>query len=140
MKTITTRFGDVEYDPEKTLLFPEGFVGLEHLKSFIVMPNEKNKPLFWLQNVNDPDFAFVVTDPTQFFPDYKIGLGKSEYNLLKIGKDDDVYILSIVTVSQSKKITLNLTAPLFFSPKTNRGIQAVLEDSPYDVRTPLPGN
>ncbi len=140
MKKITTRFGEVEYDPEKTILFPEGFVGLEHLKSFIVMPNEKNQPLFWLQNINDPDFAFVVTDPTNFFPDYRIAIGPEECKLLQITEDDDIYILSIVTITPDKKITLNLTAPLFFSPKTNRGLQTVLENSPYDVRTPLPEN
>ena len=140
MKKITTRFGEVEYDPAQTIFFPEGFVGLEHLKSFIVMPNEKNKPLFWLQNINDPDFAFVVTDPTNFFPNYEVGLGPEEYKLLQISEDDELYILSIVTITPDKKITLNLTAPLFFSPKTNRGVQTILENSPYDVRTPLPEN
>ena len=29
MKKIQSRFGEIEYDPENTLLFPEGLIGFE---------------------------------------------------------------------------------------------------------------
>ena len=68
MNKIMTRFGEVEYDPEKTLHFPKGLIGFEDLHEFIVMPNIKEGPLFWIQSVEDPQIAFVLTDPTSFFP------------------------------------------------------------------------
>ncbi len=138
MKTIMTRFGEVEYDPSNVITFPEGLIGLEHLHDFIVMPNKKDGPLFWIQSVDDPDFAFVVTDPTNFFYDYRVTADENERKKLSIGPDDEYYVLTIVSISPDKEITLNLAGPILYSPATNRAIQGIIEDSRFDTKTPLP--
>lgn len=138
MKKIQTRFGEVEYDPENLLIFPAGLIGFPTLHSFIVMPNKKQGPLFWIQSVDDPDIAFVLTDPTNFFLDYKAEPDNAERNSLQISPEDECYVLSVVTVPPDQKITLNLAAPIFFAPKTNRAIQVILENTEYQSRTPLP--
>lgn len=140
MKKINTRFGEVEYNPDEVLHFPEGLIGFENLHDFIVMPNKKNGPLFWIQSVDDPEIAFVLTDPTNFFLDYKIVPSKEEKTILKISSEEECFILSVVTVPPSREITLNLAAPILFSPKMNLAIQVVLENSPYETKTPLPSN
>jgi len=138
MKKITTRFGEVEYDPAKTIRFPRGLIGFEKLREFIVMPNRKKGPLFWIQSVDDPAIAFVVTDPTNFFLDYRVVPEPEERALLGIEEGDDCFALAIVTVPPDRQITLNLAAPILYAPKTNRAVQVILDNSPYDVRTPLP--
>lgn len=138
MSTINTRFGEVEYDPTNLLHFPDGMIGFPTLHDFIVMPNTKEGPLFWIQSVDDPEIAFVLTDPSNFFLDYKVTAEESEKNHLQISSDDDCYILSIVTVPPDQNITLNLAAPILFSPKTNRAVQVILENSDYSSKTPLP--
>lgn len=139
MKKITTRFGEVEYDPENLLHFPEGMIGLPQLKSFIVMPNKKKGPLFWIQSVDEPDFAFVLTDPSNFFLDYKIAFEDTEKQTLQMKKDDDGFVLVVVTVPPDQKITLNLAAPILFCSQTNLAVQVILEKSEYKTKTPLPG-
>ncbi len=138
MKTINTRFGIVEYKQEEILYFPLGLVGFEKLNNFIVMPNKKEGPLFWIQSLEEPEIAFVVTDPTNFFLDYKIEPSSQELEQLGITKEDEIFILSVVTVPPSKEITLNLAAPILFAAKTNKAIQVILENSPYEIKTPLP--
>jgi len=138
MKKIQSRFGEIEFDPKNAILFPEGLIGFENLRDFIVMPNRKEGPLFWIQSVDDPEIAFVVTDPTNFFLDYNVTPNNSELGRLEISAVDDCYALSIVTVSETKKVTLNLAAPILFSPKSHRAIQVILEDTQYQVKTPLP--
>ncbi|MDD2465909.1 MAG: flagellar assembly protein FliW [Desulfobulbus sp.] len=138
MKTINTRFGEVEYDPSHIIHFPEGLVGLDQLKNFLVMPNQKQGPLFWIQSVDDPAFAFVVTDPTNFFLDYAVAPDKEERRKLEIDDNGMCFVLAIVTVSASKEITLNLSGPILYAPETRKGLQVVLEDPRYDIRTPLP--
>jgi flagellar assembly factor FliW len=138
MKTIETRFGEVEYDPSQVLNFPEGLVGLDQLKNFLVMPNKKQGPLFWIQCVDDPAFAFVVTDPTNFFRDYMVVPDDNERQKLGIGADGACYALAIVSISEEKEITLNLAGPILYAPETNKGLQVILEDPRYDTRTPLP--
>lgn len=138
MRKITTRFGEVEYDPDNLLHFPAGLIGFPTLHYFIVMPNKKEGPLFWIQSVDEPEIAFVLTDPTNFFLNYQVIPDDSERNLLHIEGDDECFVLSVVTVPQDKKITLNLQAPILFSPKTNRAIQVILESGDYSPKTPLP--
>ncbi len=138
MKTINTRFGIVEYKQEEILNFPLGLIGFENLHNFIVMPNKKEGPLFWIQSLEEPEIAFVVTDPTNFFLDYRIEPSSRELEQLAISKEDEIFILSVVTVPPSKEITLNLAAPILFAAKTNKAIQVILENSPYEVKTPLP--
>lgn len=137
MKIAKTRFGEIEYEPEKTLEFPKGLIGFENLRHYIVMPKRQEGPLFWIQSADDPEIAFVLTDPTNFFLDYRVAPDATERGLLGIGKDDDCFVLAVVTVRPSREITLNLLAPILFAPATNRAIQVILENSPYQVRTPL---
>jgi flagellar assembly factor FliW len=138
MEKIQTRFGIIEYEASNLLHFPAGMIGLPNLRNFIVIPPKKDGPLFWIQNVDDPDFAFILTDPGNFFLDYKIQLDESEKNSLQIENAKDCYTLSIVTVPSDQNITINLAAPILYSPETNRAIQVILEDNKYQTKTPLP--
>jgi flagellar assembly factor FliW len=138
MKKIQTRFGEVEYDPAKVLHFPAGLIGLPNQRNFVVMPNKKDGPLFWIQNIEDPDIAFVLTDPTNFFLEYKVVPEQQDKDFLQIEEDKDCYVLTIVTVPPDQKITINLAAPILYSPKSNRAIQVILEKSDFQSKTPLP--
>lgn len=138
MKKIQSRFGEVEYDPEKTIYFPQGMIGFEDLRQFVVIPAKKAGPLFWIQSVDDPEIAFVVSDPTQFFLDYQVGPDKAEREKLQLGEADDCFVLSVVTISPERQITFNLAAPLLYAPSSNRAIQVILENGRYSTRVPLP--
>jgi len=138
MNTIKTRFGEIEYDPANLLHFPAGMIGFPTLHDFVVMPNKKEGPLFWIQSVDDPDIAFVLTDPSNFFLDYQVTPDDSERNYLNIAKDDECFVLTVVTVPPDQKITINLAAPILFSAKTNRAIQVILEQTQFKSKTPLP--
>lgn len=138
MRTVNSRFGDIEYDPENTLLFPEGLIGFDDLRHFVVMPNKKEGPLFWIQSVEDSQVAFVLTDPSKFFPDYQVAPDDLERKKLGIDEDDDCLVICVVTVPQSREITFNLAAPILFAPRTNRALQVVLDGSQFSTRTALP--
>ena len=138
MKKIQSRFGEIEYDPANTLHFPEGLIGFEGLRDFVVMPNQKEGPLFWIQSVEDPMVAFVLTDPTDFFLDYAVSPDNHERTKLGIGAADPCLVVSVVTVSLERIITLNLAAPIFFAPTTNKALQVILEGTQFSPRTPLP--
>ena len=44
----------------------------------------------------------------------------------------------VVTVHADQHVTLNLAAPILFAPQSNKAIQVILENSGYDIQTPLP--
>lgn len=138
MKKITTRFGEIEYDPANLLHFPAGMIGFPTLHDFVVMPNKKQGPLFWIQSVDEPQIAFVLTDPTNFFLDYTVVPDESEKDYLQMGPEDESFVLSVVTVPPDQNITINLAAPILYTSSTNRAIQVILEDTTYQTKTPLP--
>lgn len=138
MKKIETRFGQVEYDPANLLHFPTGLIGFPTLHDFIVMPNKKKGPLFWIQAIDDTKIAFVLTDPTNFFLDYSITPDDTERKQLLIDAEEPCFILSVVTVPPDQNISINLAAPILFAPSSNRAIQIILEDSSYESKTFLP--
>jgi flagellar assembly factor FliW len=138
MKKIVTRFGEVEYDPANLLHFPAGLIGLPNLRNFVVMPNKKEGPLFWIQSVDDGDMAFVLTDPTNFFLDYHVSPDACERQSLHLQEGEECFVLTIVTVPPDQNITLNLAAPIFFAPQSNRAIQVILQGGNFSSKTPLP--
>ncbi|MBN2644228.1 MAG: flagellar assembly protein FliW [Desulfuromonadaceae bacterium] len=138
MNVIQSRFGEIEYDPQNVLTFPAGLIGFETLRQFIVMPSKKEGPLFWIQSVEDPQVAFVLTDPTNFFLTYQVAPDEQERKKLGIEEEDDCLVITVVTVHPDRKVTLNLAAPILFAPKTNRALQVILEGTQFSTQTPLP--
>jgi flagellar assembly factor FliW len=139
MKTLQTPYGEVEYDPEKTIRFPEGWIGFEKLRDFVVIPNEKgDAPLFCLQSVEEPHLMFLLIDPGRFFADYRVVPDTPALEKLGITRKDHYFVLTTITFHQDESVTLNLLAPVVYSPKTGRAVQLVLEGSGYKARTPLP--
>lgn len=138
MKTVRTRFGDVEYHPDKTIHFPKGLLGFESLREFMVMPAESEDPLICLQSLEDPQVAFLMVDPQRYFPEYRVDIGGQEAWGLGLEQDDAYCILTMITVHPDQSVTLNLVAPVLYAPRTQRALQIVLENTEYSVRTPLP--
>lgn len=138
MKKMMSRFGEIEYDPKKTIHFPDGLIGFDTLRDFVVVPPSKEGPLFWIQSVDDPDIAFVLTDPTNFFLDYKVVPDENECRKLGLDTPENCLALSVVTVHPDKTITLNLQAPILYAPERCIGLQVILEKTKYESRTPLP--
>lgn len=138
MKTLQTRFGEISYDPKKVVHFPEGLIGFEQLRDFIVMPTKNDGVLFCFQSVEEPHVAFLLINPALFFPDYRVDARTDIREKLGIGKKDIHFILSTITFHQDNNVTLNLLAPVLYAPKTDRAVQIVLENSGYQNKTPLP--
>jgi len=137
MKILNSRFGDLEYEPEDLILFPEGLIGFEHLHDFVMMPNRTEKLPFWIQSINNPDFALMLTCPELVFPDYNVTPDRQDKEKLGLSDLDGYITLSIVTLHKNKSITFNLAAPIILAPTTSRALQCILEGAPYNTRTPL---
>ncbi len=89
--------------------------------------------------MDHPAIAFVLTDPTNFFLDYRVVPDAVECQKLGIQPGDECAPLSVVTVQPDRTVTLNLAAPILFAPATNRELQVILDNTKYQTRTPLPG-
>ena len=136
MKIKTTRFGDVEIADNLILSLPEGILGFEDFKRYIILDHfDKESPFKWLQSVEDPSLAFVITDPLIFVPEYKVKISKEEVNSIELSDASKAIILAIVNIKRDhSEITINLQGPIVINPEEKLAKQVIIRESDYSVR------
>jgi len=125
MKIKNSQFGEVEFDENIIIPFPEGIIGFEDLKRFIIIHDEDCEPFRWLISVDEPEVGFAILEPSLVVQDYYV----------RAGFDPEVYALFvIVTLSHEiSKISVNLKAPVVIDKVKNLGRQVILENADFEV-------
>ncbi len=131
----TTRFGRLEVGKDKVIHFPEGIIGLPEDKRFILM-DYKDTFLKWLQSVDDPNIAFIVVPPAEFFPEFSPKLDKKLRKFLKVENEDDLVVFAILRVD-GDNVTANMQGPLIINSMNKIGIQVLNDDPCFSCTTPL---
>ncbi len=126
MISITTsRFGTLGVDERKIITFHEGLLGFPSLKRYLLL-DYKDTELKWLQSVDDPDIAFIVTPPQKFIKEFAVEIGGTTRGALRLEEDDDLALLVILRV-ENDEVIANLEGPLAINSKLMIGVQAVAE-------------
>ena len=135
MKVNTLRFGELELDENQIFTFPMGILGFASMKSFVIIEQEDQHPFKWLQSVDDPSTAFVLSDPLLFYPTYCAEIKRTELSMLGDLNETELVLSVIMTVPEDMKdLSANLCAPLVFNLANRTGMQYVLNDPRYPVR------
>ncbi len=134
MKINTTRFGEITIDGSGIIDFPLGLPGFQNLKRFFLL--DYRDPIRWLHSVDDPDIAFIVTEPFNVFPDYTFMLDDETAEFLKVKDHRDIVVFVVLVVTENI-LNANLKAPLIVNLKNLKGVQILLEDEQYSFRSPV---
>ena len=138
MKITTTRFGELNVDESTVITFQEGIIGFPHAKRYVMLDKDKRGPFQWLQSVERPELAFVITDPMLFVPDYRAEVVPDDIQDLKLTSIARAVLVCIVTISQGcATVTANLAGPIVINPDNRHARQVVLTISSYSIRHDL---
>ena len=129
IKVETTRFGTIEVSRDDVYVFPRGIIGFEPLKRYVILNSNKGNSILWLQSVEDPEIAFIISNPKEFITDYELKIPPSCQ--LLAGLDvKRTFVFTILYIDKKKKrLYLNILAPLLIDPISKLGIQ-ILTDTP----------
>lgn len=127
MKINTTRFGDLKIDPEDIILFSGGLFGFEKCRQWLLLADAENAAVGWLQCATRPEIAVAVVSPRRFVPDYRVKISREDLTSLRLGSEDEVYVLSVVGRNH-QALTLNLKAPLIVNLRRLLGCQVIVKD------------
>jgi flagellar assembly factor FliW len=130
MQVRTTRFGTVDIADDRVITFPRGLLGFSEHKRFCLLEPAEDSAFFWLQSVEDPTLAFVVTDPSFFVPEYSVPIRAEQMGELGMSKLEDAQVFVIVN-KVDQTLTGNLQGPLV------NGEQFVLAEKRWNTRHPL---
>ena len=113
------------------LSFPLGLFGLPELTEFEVAPFEGGAPFLRMTSVGSDPVEFVVVDPAEIDPEYRVELREEDADHLGIGVGDEARAMVIVTIrSHSPQFaTVNLAGPIVTNPLTGRSAQVILANS-----------
>ncbi|WP_304440612.1 flagellar assembly protein FliW [Tissierella sp. P1] len=101
----------------------------------IILNEDKESPFHWLQSINNQNLSFIVINPFEIFSDYDILLPQTAINKLKIEKEEDINIYTIVVIpTDMKKMTTNLLGPIVINTKERLGKQVILDDERYTTK------
>jgi flagellar assembly factor FliW len=132
MHVETTRFGPLEVPDEAAITFPEGLIGFETCTRFAIVDRREGKPVWWLQSLDSPGVAFILTDPRAVVAEYKPTVPASDLEELGLESPDQAVFQVMLVVGQNPKtITANLLGPLVINSAKRLGKQIVLHNSGY---------
>jgi flagellar assembly factor FliW len=136
MEVRTTRFGVIEIAEDRVITLPKGLLGFPRATRFCLLEPGDDACFFWLQSVDEPSLAFVVTDPSLFVPDYSVPLRPEQMTELGLERLDDAQVFVIVN-KVDHQLTGNLQGPLVVNTLTRTGDQLVLAEKRWTTRHPL---
>ncbi len=136
MKLKTRHFGEIEINEEDILVFDDGILGFEDSKKYIIINNPDPKvPFMWLQGVDEPELAFVITDPFLFVKDLEFDIPDRTVEELAAEKPQDIVVYSIAVVPEDiKEMTINLKGPIVINGINKKAKQIVLENDKYSLK------
>src|SRR5687768_16454299 len=111
MNVQTTRFGVVDLDEKRIITFPAGLLGFSSYKSFALLQPNDEGVFYWLQSLESPELAFVVTDPTLWVSGYEASIRREQMEELGLESLESAQVFVIVN-KYNQALTANLQGPL----------------------------
>jgi flagellar assembly factor FliW len=138
MDTVdTTRFGTIEIDPTSVYTFPRGLIGFEQLKQYLLLDSTKGPTIRWLQSIERPEVAFILTEPQNFLAEYTVNL-PSSFPLVADLDIKRVTVFTIVCLDRAQgTLCLNIQAPLILDPFSRKGMQVLTDVPTATISFPL---
>ncbi|WP_137939683.1 flagellar assembly protein FliW [Chitinivorax sp. B] len=123
MHLQSTRFGEIEIDPESVITFPEPLPGFEQSHRYKLFHEDKQNPIvLWLQSVDEPDVVFSLIDPATLGLHYEIMLSDEECVRLGVSNPSSVVVLLMVA-KDGDRLDPKPYAPILINVESRIGMQ-----------------
>ena len=136
MEIETSRFGRMEVNDERIITFERGLLGFPDLTRYALIQAGEDNYFFWLQSVDEPNLAFVVTDPTIFFKEYQVPVREETWHDLQLADEGDVQCF-VICNKVGEWLTGNLLGPIVVNAANRLAQQVVLTEKKWTTRQPL---
>jgi flagellar assembly factor FliW len=133
MNVNTTRFGTVDIDERRIITFPTGLLGFSSFRRFALLQPDDEGVFFWLQSLDAPDLAFVVTDPAMWVEGYEATIRREQMDEMQLESIEQAQVFVIVN-KYDNMLTANLQGPLVINLQNHRAMQLVLADKRWTTR------
>lgn len=136
---IKTRdFGNIEANEDDLIRFTDGIYGFEDYKDYVILKDDPNDDIMYLQSVNNEELSFVLIDPYSIMHFFKPSLNEDDLNVLKVENEADLKYLVIAIIREEiKDSVVNLKSPIAINPELKIAKQVILQNLEYPLRYPI---
>lgn len=136
MKLNTKYFGQIDYEPEDVLDFPDGLFGFPDEKKFLLLPFSGSQGnMLCLQSIAAPAPAFILMNPFSLKPDYAPELAPQELQMMGVTRSQELcYYVMCAARQPVGQSTVNLRCPVVVNPDLHRAMQVILDTQKYHMR------
>lgn len=137
--TVKTRdFDEIQVSPKDIITFPEGIFAFEDYKTYILItPLGSGKFPVWLQSTENPNLCFILFNPLEFCPDYRVTVADEDLIPLDLDSDEETgfYVIAVIP-ENNMDATVNLKSPIIINTKNNKAVQVIVADD-YPIKFPV---
>lgn len=132
----TKPFGEIEVNEEQIIDFPDGILGFDFIKKFVLLDTgEEKSPFKWLQAYDEPELAFVIISPIDFMSEYELSISQNDVEAVSAEKVANLLVFAIVTIpSNPSEMTANLQGPVIVNQQKRIGRQVISLNDKYNVK------
>ena len=139
----TKYFENMVYTEDSVIRLPHGLPGFEQEREFVLIDQQQNRPLVFVQSLRTPELCFVALPALSVDAAYRLSIPSEDLEAMGLDPSaqpsigDDVACLAILSFGEDKLITANLLAPLVINLRTCVAVQAIQIGCNYSHRHPL---
>jgi flagellar assembly factor FliW len=138
----TSRFGAVTLQDEDVIDFPDGILGFNDLRKFVLLDDPNDEIFAWLQSCEIPQIAFPVLEPELYAQNYNAALTKHDLESLGLPSNEKTQkgyrSFTIITIPDDPtQMTANMKAPIVINIAKRLARQVVLQDNNLAIREPI---
>jgi len=134
IKLVSSQFGEMKFEREAIITFPEGLLGFEEFKRYVIMDVKECEPFQWLLSIDDPELGFPILRPALVYLQYESEL----FEEWAEGNTNVQMVYLIVTLdSDPTGVTADLKGPIVIDVNRRLGRQIILISRDYPTNYPL---
>ena len=130
MEVQGTRFGTLNVNAEEVITLDGGLMGFPESDRYIMFPYSDDSSFFWLQSINEPEIAFIVINPFDFFNDLVFEISDDDAASISLERNEDVEIFTLVTIPDGapEDMRTNLAGPVIVNVNNRQGRQILVKE------------
>lgn len=138
MDIKTRDFGNIKANEDDVIKFTEGIYGFEDYKEYVILKDNPNDDIMYLQSINNEELSFVLIDPYSIVHFFKPSLNEEDLKELKVDDEADLKYLVIAIIREEiQDSVVNLKSPIAINPEQKIAKQVILQNLEYPLRYPI---
>lgn len=135
---IKTRdFGNIKAEDDDLINFTNGIYGFEEYKNYILLQDDPEDTIMYLQSVENDSLSFITVDPYAVLQGYRPVVTKEDLEELKVKKESDLRFLVISIITEKiQDSVVNLKSPIAINPQLKIAKQVIVQNQ-YPLRYKL---